>query len=239
MNQGLTIVIPVLNEEEILVANTQELLRYLVGLGHPYEIILVSNGSSDQTNHLGHILSEDIPEVRFFELAEKGVGRAFVLAVRQARFDRIVSVDMDLSIDLSLIPRAFGLLDEFDIVVGSKKMGSQKRTLWRKAGSTVYILAARLMLGLSFEDYSIAAKAYQRAVIMKYLNRIDHGTSYVIDVIFHTLKDGGKAVEIPVHCEDFRPSKFNLVREALYRFRNLFRLWWNYRVYEGPRDNEP
>ena len=233
MNHGLTIVIPVLNEEEILVTNTYELLGFLKDLGRPYEIILVSNGSTDRTNLLGRQLAENIPEVSFFELTEKGVGRAFVLAVRQARFDRIVSVDMDLSIDLSLITRALELLDDFDIVVGSKKMGSQNRTLWRKVGSTAYILAARLMLGLSFEDYSIAAKAYQRTVILKYLDRIDHGTSYVIDIIFHTLKDGGKAVEIPVHCEDFRPSKFNLVREALYRFRNLFRLWWTYRVIGG------
>ena len=49
-------------------------------------------------------------------------------------------------------------------------------------------------------------------------------------MIYHIRRAEGQAVEIPVYCEDYRASKFNLVSEALYRFRNLFRLWWRYRL---------
>jgi len=233
MKGGLSVIIPVLNEAEIIEANTAELLAFLSRLDRPFEIIIVSNGSTDQTNRLGAALARAYDQVRFFELPVKGVGRAFTLGVREARFERIVSVDMDLSIDLNFIPRSLELLDDWQIVVGSKKMGSQKRTAWRKAGSSAFILTARVLLGLDFEDYSIAAKAYRRDTILRYLDRIDHGTSYVLDIIFHALSHGGRAIEIPVHCEDFRPSKFNLTHEALYRFRNLFLLWWNYRVKAG------
>ncbi|MBU2550169.1 MAG: glycosyltransferase family 2 protein [Proteobacteria bacterium] len=233
MNTGLTVVIPVYNEAEIIRDNTARLQAYLDGLGGPYELLLVSNGSVDRTPELGGELAGADPRVRFFELAERGVGRAFALAVDRAAYDRIVSVDMDLSVDLDFIPQAAALLDDYHIVVGSKKMGSQKRAFWRKAGSMAFILTARLLLSLSFEDYSIAAKAYRREVILRYLDRLDYGTSYVLDLIYHTRSEGGRALEIPVYCEDFRPSKFNLVNEALYRFRNLFRLWWNYRIRPG------
>ena len=101
-------------------------------------------------------------------------------------------------------------------------MGCQARPFWRRAGSNCFIATARALLGLSFVDYSIAAKGYRRAVALKYLDRIDHGTSYVLDIIYHTLADGGRAVEIPVWCQDFRSSKFNLSHEAVYRFRQIF-----------------
>jgi len=227
---GLSILIPVFNEEDIIEINTIRLREYLQGLGRPFEIIIISNGSTDRTSEYGRKLARDFETVRFFELPAKGVGRAFALGVRQAGFEHIVSVDMDLSIDLGFIPRALDLLQDYQIVVGSKKMGAQYRTLWRKAGSTAFILTVRALIGLPFEDYSIAAKAYHREVIVKYLDRLDYGTSYVLDIIYHTLADGGRALEIPVYCEDFRPSKFNLVNEALYRFKNVFRLWWRYHV---------
>ena len=235
MKPGLTVIIPVFNEAEIIEANTARLREFLEGLGRPFETILVSNGSTDRTAELGRELARNEAGVRFFDLPAKGVGRAFSLGVRQAGFERIVSVDMDLSTDLSFIGQALRLLDEYQIVVGSKKMGTQKRAFWRKAGSTAFILTARALLGMSFEDYSIAAKAYRREVVLRYLDRLDHGTSYVLDLIYHTLSEGGRAVEIPVFCEDFRASKFNLVHEALYRFRNLFRLWWHYRLRGGKK----
>ncbi len=230
MTNGFTALIPVYNEADIIEENSLRLLEFLASTGRPHELIIVSNGSTDATVERGERLASEHPEIRFFSLPEKGVGRAFSLGVREARFELIVSVDMDLSIDLNFIPRSLELLSSHQIVVGSKKMGSQDRPFWRTAGSTAFILTARLLLGLSFADYSIAAKAYHREVILRYLDRIDHGTSYVLDIIFHTLRAGGRAVEIPVFCEDHRTSKFNLFDEAVYRFRNLFILWWNCRV---------
>ncbi len=230
MKSGLSVLIPVLNEGDIIEANTERLVSHCHGLNQPFEIIIISNGSTDQTNELGRKLASSFNEVRFLEIPEKGVGRAFTLGVSQAVYEQIISLDMDLSIDLGFIARALGLLKDYHIVVGSKKMGSQHRALWRKLGSTAFILTVRALVGLPFEDYSIAAKAYRREIIVRYLDRIDYGTSYVLDIIYHTLSDGGRAIEIPVYCQDFRSSKFNLFNEALYRFYNVFKLWWGYHL---------
>jgi len=230
MKSGLTVLIPVIDEEEIIEANTRRLLEYLRKLERPFEILIVSNGSTDRTSEIAHCLDQNFEEVRFFEIPVRGVGRAFSQGVGEAAFDLIISVDMDLSIDLNFIAQALDLLGEYQIVVGSKKMGSQNRSFWRMAGSTAFILTVRALVGLPHKDYSIAAKGYHREVILKYLDRIDDGTSYVLDIIYHARNDGGNTVEIPVFCEDFRPSKFNLLDEARYRFRNVFLLWWHYRL---------
>ena len=228
MSSGLSVIVPVLNEEEIIWKNTRILVDYLSGLDLPFEVILISNGSTDRTDELGLELARLNPKIRYFSLDKKGVGQAFCLGVREARHDCVISVDMDLSIDLDLIPRAVELLKVYHIVVGSKKMGFQNRPFWRKAGSGIFILAARLLLGLSFEDYSMAAKAYRRDILLDHLEKIDHGTSYVLEIIYHTTKNGGRTIEVPVFCEDYRESKFNLVHELVYRLRNLIRLWWVY-----------
>lgn len=225
-----SVIIPVYNEEEIIVQNTESLVAHLTRHHKTFEILIGSNGSRDKTVELGEGLAEQYPMIRFFHLEQRGVGYAFEQGVRMAQYDFIVSLDMDLSVELEFVERALDLLDkDYEIVVGSKKMGHQRRSLVRKLGSGLFILCARLLLGLAFEDYSIGAKAYRKSVLLRYLDRIGHGTSYVLDMICLVHRNNGRIIEIPVACEDFRASKFNIVHEGVYRFTNLFKLWWSLR----------
>jgi len=229
MNSGartpFTVGIPVYNEEAVLVANTERLLAHLDGLGREYEVLIVSNGSDDSTTTLGVDLSRRFRRVTFFHLPQRGVGLAFREFLERARHPLLVSADMDLSVDLSFIREALELLERYDIVVGSKKLGHQKRSWLRKLGSDTFLRIAKLLLGMTYDDYSIAAKAYRLASIRRFADRINEGSSYVLELCFLTQRSGGKVIQIPVSCEDWRVSKFNLVHEALYKYSHLFRLW--------------
>jgi glycosyltransferase involved in cell wall biosynthesis len=218
--------IPVYNEEELLQLNSLKLLEYLRTLNAPFEIIIGSNGSTDQTRELGQALAREHPEIRFFHLPERGVGQVFRRFVAEARHDLLISLDMDLSIDMNFVNRALELLADHDIVVGSKKMGTQKRSLIRFAASTLFVTCAGWLLNLDYDDYSIAAKAFRRPLLRRYEYLIREGTAYVIDMIYYVQRDGGRVVQIPVFCEDHRQSKFNLIHEGYYKFYNLGRLWW-------------
>jgi glycosyltransferase involved in cell wall biosynthesis len=220
-----TVGIPVYNEEAILVANTERLLAYLDRLGPEYEIIIGSNGSTDSTTALGVDLSRRFPRVSFFHVPERGVGHAFREFVARARYPLLLSLDMDLSVDLEFVPTALRLLDTHAIVVGSKKMGKQKRTLFRRLGSDSFLQAVRLLLGLTYDDYSIAAKGFRVDTLRRFADRINDGSSYVLEMCYLTQRSGGKIVQVPVSCEDWRASKFNLLHEALYKYGHLLRLW--------------
>src|SRR5690348_4627467 len=220
-----TVAIPVYNEEAILVSNTERLLAFLDGLGRDYEVIIGSNGSTDSTTAIGVDLSRRFARVSFFHLPERGVGLAFREFVERARHPLLVSADMDLSVDLSFIPEALDLLATNDIVVGSKKLGHQKRSWLRKLGSDTFLRIARLLLGMTYEDYSIAAKAYRVDTLRRFKDRINEGSSYVLEICFLTQRSGGRVIQIPVSCEDWRTSKFNLMNEAVYKYGHLLRLW--------------
>ena len=223
--KDISFIIPVYNEEDLIMENTRKLISYLQKFNFSYEIILASNGSDDETVVLGERLAMDYPVVKFFHIEQKGVGRVFKRAVTMSYYDYIISLDMDLSIDLSYIDEALGLLDEYDLVIGSKKTGVQKRSFFRKIPSFIFIFLTKILLGLSYEDYSLAAKTYKKDIILKNIDRIDYGTSYVIDLIYFAKKQGYNIIQVPVMCFDNRTSKFNILNESLYRLKNLIRLW--------------
>jgi len=228
ISKPFSVIIPVYNEEAILVANTERLIFHLDRYGVNYEIIIGSNGSNDRTSELGRMLSDTHSRVRFFHLKEKGVGDAFTQGIATARYNAVVSLDMDLSINLSFIGEALEFLEAgHDIVIGSKKVGDERRSVLRRLGSDLFILTAGVLLGLPFEDYSIGAKAYRRDLLLEYNHGIDRGTSYVLNIVYLAFRDKRKVIEIPVQCEDYRESRFNIIFEGLYRFRQLFRLWWD------------
>lgn len=225
LEQGLTIFCPVFNEQDIIVENTERLLTYLKALDLSFEIIIGSNGSTDKTQELAKNLCRKHDQIKFFHLPEKGVGAAFVKGATMAKYSNLITVDMDLSIDLEFIPKANALLDTHDIVIGSKITGDQKRPWIRKSVSNLFIQLARVLLGIGFHDYSIAAKAYHIQAIKKYLAYADNLTFYVVKIVYHASIDGLAITEVPVSCHDMRESRFNLIHEGFYKFGNLFLLW--------------
>jgi glycosyltransferase involved in cell wall biosynthesis len=221
-----TIIIPVFNEEAIIEANTKNLVKFLGTLHDRYEIIIVDNGSNDSTMKKGKSLEKQFRNVRFFSIKKKGaVGWAFREAVLHARYDKLISVDMDLSVDLSFIKKCISLLDDNSIVIGSKKIGRQKRPFMRVFASGIFIRMVRMLLGMNFSDYSMAAKGYRKSDIINHVKNIDKGSSYVIELIYYARMEGRQMKEIAVNCCDTRKTKFNFIDEILYRFRKLLIFW--------------
>jgi glycosyltransferase involved in cell wall biosynthesis len=222
--QPFTIIVPVFNEEEILKKNTETLIAYSDKLGVPYEIVLASNGSDDGSLRIGPELQKPHPQVKFFHLPDKGVGRAFKKGIGQARYEHIIFMDADLSADLSFIEKADLALDDHVLVLGTKIGGLQNRSLFRKMGSFVFYLSVLLLMGLKYVDYAPGAKAYQRSFLKRYLNYIDDHTSFVLNLTFIATVKQEPVVEIPIACDDRRKSRFNLWKEAASKYRGLLTL---------------
>lgn len=223
----LTILIPLYNEEADLTPNLIRLMKFLDAHGLSAEILLGSNGSTDGTVILGKLMEEAMPEkIRFFHLEERGaVGEVFKIAAQTAASPLLVSLDADLSVDLEFIPAALSLLRENDVVIGSKRSGSQSRSPLRRFGSEAFIRCAQTLLKLPYDDYSIGTKAYRLRKISPWLDRLSADTNYVLDLVHHCHGAALPIAVLPVACEDWRTSRFNLSWEALIRFSHLFALW--------------
>jgi len=222
------VAIPVFNEAAILRQNIVTLSRFLESLG-PYEILIGSNGSTDGTVEICAQLAREDSRIRWFAIDEKKVGVVFQRFLGEARSDALVSVDMDLSIDMDFIARSLRLLDEHDLVIGSKKLGVEHRSLVRRVGSDLYIWTVRALYRMKSHDYSLAAKAYRVSFFRPFIAQLSDHTNYVVDCVYLAKLHGGRSTEIPVACADHRPSRFNLRREAWEKYSYLFRLWHRHR----------
>lgn len=223
---ALTVGIPIYNEEEILERHTLRLLGVLRDRGAPFEILLGSNGSTDRSVAIGERLAADHPEIRIFHQPRRGVGGVFRLFMDSAAYDTLVSMDMDLAVDLAFLDEVDQRMPSADILVGSKIEGSQRRSWFRRFGSGLFVVLASGLLNIRFHDFSIGGKAYRVSAIRPYASLVSDGSAYVLDLVYYVHRDGGTVVQVPVGCEDHRRSRFNLAREALHKFGNLGRLWW-------------
>lgn len=225
MRSGLTVFIPLYNEEAILEENVRKFHDAMGRLKVPYELILGSNGSTDRTLEIGQRLDMEDSRIIFFHVPLRGPGLAFKEALRRARYSYILCLDADLSVDLDFIPRAIEILKDYDAVIGSKQVGVQKRPLLRIMASEIFIAFTKFLLQMPYRDYSIGAKAFRTGAIRPFLGRVDRHTFYIQELIYHLQKTGKRIMEIPVYCDDRRRSRFNLVHEGFYRYSRLLKLW--------------
>lgn len=224
MPLDFTVGIPVFNEEPILVDNIRRLCAYLDGLGS-YELLIGVNGSTDRSAELARQLADENPRIRVFETSERRVGSVFQMFLREAASEFLISLDMDLSTDLDFVSRSLRLLRTSEMVIGSKKLGCQNRSALRRIGSSLYIRSASALLGLGVEDYSMGAKAYRVGFFRALGAELGETTTYVVNCVYFARRAGARIVEIPVACQDTRPSKFNLGLEAWRKYTHLFGLW--------------
>ncbi len=225
MSAGLTVFVPLYNEEAVLKENILILLEHLKSLPLPFEILLGSNGSEDRTPEIGKELEQTYSHITFFHIALRGPGLAFSQALKRAKYSFILCLDADLTTDLNFIPRAAASLEKYDAAVGSKQTGNQKRPFVRVLASELFIACTNLLLQMPYRDYSIGAKAYRIEAILPFADKIDRHTFYTQELLFQLRKAGKKIVEIPVSCSDWRKSRFNLFHEGFYRYFKLFQLW--------------
>ena len=226
-NRPFSVVVPVYNEEKILIKNSEKLISYLDQLDTPYEIFIGSNGSTDNTDKLGIQLSKKYPQIKFFTFKNKGVGRVFKKAVKDANYETIITLDVDLPTSFDFIPNSLNLIKSCDIVLGSKKK-KQERAAYRKIFSAGFAFLVKLLLNLNFSDYAPNTKTYRKSAISEHLHKIDNGTIYVLQLLHFANKKNKKIEEIPVTCVDTRKSKFNLFKEIKHKFVNLLSIWWRH-----------
>ena len=227
IKSGFSVIIPVYNEEKVIVKNTEKILTFLNKMKIPFEIVLGNNGSTDRTEELGRCLEKKYKNIKFVSSNEKGVGIGIKEAILNSSYEKLVEMPMDLCIDLKFIPSCVELLDHYAIVIGSKKMGKQKRALWKIILSFGYIFLMRYMFGLEYVDYSVGGKGYKKSFILSRINKIDESSFYVTDFIYYAKKKKEKITEIPIYCEDRRKSRFNYFKEVLCRLKSLFSLWFS------------
>ncbi|MBK9220344.1 MAG: hypothetical protein RJA63_412 [Pseudomonadota bacterium] len=165
---SLSIVIPMYNEAENVEPMIARVHEGLAGYPHPWELILVDDGSSDATpNELRRVGAKFGPHVRTVELMRNFKQTAAMQAgIDAARGDVIVTLDGDLQNDPKDIPRMVGRLlnEDLDLVSGWRKNRKDGLVLRKIPSRIANRLIARIT-GVTLNDYGCSLKAFRASVI--------------------------------------------------------------------------
>ena len=165
MNPEISVVIPVRNEALNVPALYQELTTTLEGFGRRYEIILIDDGSTDQTFELLADLQARDPRLRIIRFRRNfGQTAGFAAGFAHARGRFIVTSDGDLQNDPRDIPPMVDLAQTYDIVAGWRK-DRQDAFINRRLPSMIANWIISRVTGVRLHDYGCSLKVFRAEVV--------------------------------------------------------------------------
>ena len=165
----LSLVIPAYNEASNLRRGIlEQVAEYLAGLPDPYEVLVVDDGSQDETASLVEAFAREHPAFALLREPHRGKAMAVRAGVLAARGRYVLFADLDLSTPLSYVQPFLELLDGgWDIVIASREAKGGARLgvpFQRRAMGKVFSLLVRLLLLPGIHDSQCGFKAFRREV---------------------------------------------------------------------------
>jgi dolichyl-phosphate beta-glucosyltransferase len=227
----LSIVIPVFNEENRVVDTLVQSETYLKSKRIPAEIIVVDDGSSDQTISVVEVfrkkkkLSKRLRIIR--QPINRGKGAAVKAGVMAAKGQVVLYMDADNSTPLSEYEKFRGLLEKgTDVVVGSRAVDRSlvkvHQPFYREAMGRIFNLFVQAVAIPGVQDTQCGFKAFRRTAVRAIfpLQTIER-FGFDVEVLYIARKKGFQISETPVHWINSPYSKVHVFRDSLEMLTDL------------------
>lgn len=209
-DSSISVLVPILNEEESLLELHERLMHTLEPMGRPFEIIYINDGSTDHTQDIIENFRQADRRVKIIEFNRNyGQHMALFAGFERATGDAVITIDADLQNPPEEIPRLVEKVDEGYDVVATYRRG-RKDSLLRKVPSYIVNIITSRLVGAKLKDYGCMLRAYSRSVIDA-MNLCQESSSF-IPALANTYAK--RIVEIEVgHAERAKGvSKYGLFR---------------------------
>ena len=224
MSASLSIIIPAYNEAARLGKTLRAVLDYLRDNLPDAEVIVVDDGSSDQTADLARQVFQDSGTLRTSVISYKsnlGKGRAVRLGLLAARGDVALFSDADLSTPISEAPKLINPIasGQYDVTFGSRALDRALigvHQSWRREqGGRVFNLVVRLATGMPFWDTQCGFKAFRMSSCRPLIEAatIDR-FGFDVELLFLAFRAGLNLKEIPVRWDHNEGSKITLFTDS-------------------------
>ena len=165
----LSVVIPCWNEEKNLESGVlDEVHSYLSGQPYPWEVIVVDDGSTDNSQALIRRSIQGKEGFSLLEVPHGGKPAAVWAGIQAARGEIVLFTDMDQSTPIQELGKLLPWYEEgFDVVIGSRGIAREGASLLRKAGSVVFLGLRRLVLLRNIVDTQCGFKSCRREAALR------------------------------------------------------------------------
>lgn len=239
----LSIVVPAYNEERRLKGSLEKVLAFLQTKDYPAEVIVVDDGSTDNTVGIVEGFMARYSFVSLIRNDHRGKGYAVRIGMLAARGAYVLFSDADLATPIEEVDRLLAFLEDgYDIVIGSREgLGAQRinEPWYRHLMGRVFNLLVRLVAVGGFQDTQCGFKCFRREVAQDLFQRVQlYGaetglarggmvTGFDVEVLFLALKRGYKVKEVPVQWHYGTNTKVNPLLDSVRMFMDVLRVRLN------------
>jgi dolichyl-phosphate beta-glucosyltransferase len=239
----LSIVIPAFNEERRLPQTLQSVADYLARQSYLSEVIVVDDGSRDNTAQVVAAFHDKHPTTTLIRNDHRGKGYAVRTGMLAARGHIVLFSDADLSTPIEEIAELLPWFERgYDIVIGSREGTGARRIkepFYRHIMGRVFNLVVRLLTVRGIDDTQCGFKAFRDDVARDVFTRMKlYGenaqritgsmvTGFDVEVLFIGQKAGYKIKEVPVEWRYGNETKVNPLRDSWRNFRDVAMVRWN------------
>jgi len=202
----VSIIMPAFNEQERVVASIEETIRTFSEFECEYELIIVDDGSTDDTLRLVIEAAGRYPRGTIIVTRNRsnyGKGRALKKGFRSAKGEYVIFLDADMDLHPGQINTFFDIMEltESDIVIGSKRHPNSQLVYpnHRRVMSAVYFSIIKTIFGLPINDTQTGLKLFKYEVLKKVFPEVlIRQFAFDLELLVHAHRLGYKIAEAPV-----------------------------------------
>ena len=201
-NPFLSLVIPAYNEEEIIEKSLQEVLKYLNKQKYSWEVIVVSDGSTDDTVKIFREFKNKKIEILVLK-KNQGKGAALRKGILAAKGEKIIFTDADLSVSLKYTKDLLKALKTSDVAIASRRVKGAvikvHQPFIREFMGRVFTKLTQLVLLSNIKDFTCGFKGFNKKPAKKiFENSLIDRWAYDSEIIFLAKKYDYSVKQVPI-----------------------------------------
>lgn len=230
----LSIIIPAFNEEQRLPKTLISICRYLRSRQLRAEVLVVDDGSTDQTTKVVDNARVGFAELR---LLSNGRNRGKGFSVRHGMLEACgqfaLFTDADLSTPIEEMEQLLAVLrNEHDVAIGSRAVDRRlievHQSAFREQAGIIFNRFVRWITGLPFQDTQCGFKAFRREKVRAvFEQQRTEGFGFDPEILFLARRKGLRIAEIPVRWAHDPATKVHMIGDSVRMFLDLFVVRWN------------
>ena len=214
--RSTSVVIPAFNEADVV----GRVVRGLRDVGAWHEILVVDDGSTDQTAEEAERAGARVVRHPY----NKGNGAAVKTGIRHTSGEFLLILDADGQHRPEDAPRLVARLDEYDLVVGARAGGTQA-TLGRRLGNGLLAWLASYLTGRRIDDLTSGFRAARRRYLLEFIHLLPNGFSTPTTTTLAFIRSGYNVVFEPTEADQrVGRSKIRFARDGVTFFLILLRV---------------
>jgi len=239
----LSVVVPAYNEGERLAPSLRRILEYLRARGHPFEVLVVDDGSEDDTAQ--RTRSFDEPELLVLRhLVNRGKGAALRTGVLASQGRRVLLTDADLSTPIEDLERLEPHLEHAEVVLGSRAVAgadiTERQPFYREWMGKIFNRVIRLLGVRGIRDTQCGFKLLDGEVARDlFIDLTIDRFAYDVELVWLARRRGYRVVEVGVTWADSSDSRVHPIRDSLSMLRDVMRFRRRHRRLHRRRHSRP